>query len=189
MSTFKEKILLVKINSKDEKAFAEVYDLYMERIYRFIFFKVSNIEDAEDIASEVFFKAWQYIRDGKEVNSINGFLYSIARNKVIDYYRKNSKVKQISLDHSDAEKIKDDKGEDVEKKIDTEIGFEKLNGFLEKLKAEYREALLLRYVDDLSIPEIAEILGKSNGNIRVLIHRALEALREMMENSPNSPNF
>ncbi|MFH0853898.1 MAG: RNA polymerase sigma factor [bacterium] len=181
MRGFKEKILLIKINSKEAAAFAKVYDLYLEKIYRFIFFKVSNIEDAEDLASEVFFKAWEYIREGKKINSINAFLYSIARNKVVDYYRKKPKFDQPILEHSDLEKIKDENGAIMEKKIDSEIEFERLNKFLVKLKAEYKEAILLRYVDDLSIAEIADILGKSKGNTRVLIHRALEALREIMD--------
>src|SRR4030042_1255875 len=180
MSKFKEKILLIKINSKDEETFAEVYDLYMEKIYRFIYFKVSNKEDAEDLAAEVFFKAWQYINAGKIVNSLNAFLYSIARNKVVDYYRKKTRTKQVNLEHSDAERIEDDKADNMAAIIDGEIGFNHLMAFLNKLKAEYREALLLKYVGDLSIAEIADILGKSKGNVRVLIHRALEALREMM---------
>ncbi len=178
MSKFKEKILLYKLSLKDEKGFIEVYDLYVEKIYRFIFFKISNHEEAEDLTSEVFVKAWQYMQENKEIKSISSFLYAIARNKVIDLYRKRSKEQTVCLDDR-IDTLRDEKS-DITRVIDDKIGFDNINNFLGKLKAEYREALLLRYVDDFSIAEIAEILGKKKGTVRVLIHRALEALREIM---------
>jgi len=178
MASFRKKIILIKIKLQNKKTFEQVYDLYVEKIYRFIFFKVSNIHEAEDLTSEVFLKAWQYIKDEKEIKSINAFLYALARNKVIDHYRKNSKINNVSLEHNAAKKLGNNSN--VSDKIDNALGIESINKFLNKLKPEYREALLLRYVDDFSISEIAEILGKKNGNTRVLIHRALEALKEIM---------
>ncbi|MFH1192225.1 MAG: RNA polymerase sigma factor [bacterium] len=178
MSKFKEKILLYKLSLKDEKGFIEVYDLYVEKIYRFIFFKISNHEEAEDLTSEVFIKAWQYAQENKEIKAIPSFLYAIARNKVIDLYRKRSKGKTVALDEN-IDTLKDGKY-DIARKIDDDLGIEAISVFLNKLKAEYREALLLRYVDDFSIAEISKILGKKKGTVRVLIHRALEALREIM---------
>lgn len=179
MNKFQEKILLFKIQSKDEKAFAKIYDIYVEKIYRFIFFKVYSKQDAEDLTSEVFFKAWQYINEGKQIDSLNSFLYAIARNKIIDLYRKNGKINIIELDNEQAQNLKDESSNLI-KKADSEILMNKINKFLDKLKAEYKEAILLRYVEDFSVEEIAAILGKKKGNVRVLIYRALEALREII---------
>jgi len=179
MPSLKEKIILLKLESGNTKVFKRVYDLYVEKIYRFIFFKVSNEQEAEDLTSEVFLRAWQYIKDGKEIKSLNAFLYSIARNKVIDLYRKRGKTKQISLDNTSVCNIKDEKL-DQQENLDIKIQKQNMIKFLDQLKTEYKEILILRYVDDFSIAEIADILGKRKGNVRVLIYRALEALREIM---------
>lgn len=182
MPRIEEKFLLIKLKLKDDAAFAKVYDFYVEKIYRFIFFKVSSKQEAEDLTSEVFLKAWQYINDEKQINSINAFLYTIARNKVIDYYRKNSKLKAVELD--DSKLLNQNKNnQHQEEEIDNKIAHDNINKFLNQLKTEYKEALLLRYVDDFSISQIAQILNKTKGNVRVLIHRALEALREIMNQS------
>ena len=87
--TLKNKLLVIQLKSKDKEAFARVYDLYVVKIYRYIFFKVSNQNEAQDLTSEVFLKAWEYINSPsfKQVNNLNGFLYRIARNIVVDYYR------------------------------------------------------------------------------------------------------
>lgn len=72
-NSLKNQYLLFRAKNKDPESFTKVYDLYVERIYRFIFFKVANPEDAQDLTSEVFLKTWQYINDGKEVKNLNAF--------------------------------------------------------------------------------------------------------------------
>lgn len=178
MGKLREKIVILKLQNKNTEAFAKVYDAYMEKIYRFIFFKISNKQEAEDMTSEVFLKAWEYILEGKDIISLRSFLYAVARNKVIDLYRKRGKNNIINL--VEIEQIKDNSA-DPNKLIDNEMNRKNIFAFLDKLKSEYKEVLLLRYVEDFSISEISEILGKNKGNIRVLVHRALEALREVME--------
>jgi len=179
MPSLREKLILLKLESGNIKVFKRVYDLYVEKIYRFIFFKVSNEQEAEDLTSEVFLKAWRYIKEGKEIISLNAFLYSIARNKVIDLYRKRGKTHQINLDNAAMCNIKDEKA-DQQELVDKQFKKDNIIRLLDKLKSEYKEILILRYVDDFSIAEIADILGKRKGNVRVLIYRALEALREIM---------
>ena len=95
MQSLKEKYLLFKAKSfNDAEAYGQIYDRYIERIYRFIFFKVSNQSDAEDIASETFLKVWQYIKEGQPVKNLNALLYSVARNLIIDYYRLRVKKRE-----------------------------------------------------------------------------------------------
>ena len=180
----KEKYLLFKAKNKDPEAYSQIYDYYVARIYRFVFFKINNQEDAQDITSEVFLKTWQYIIDGKEIKNLNALFYKIARNMVIDHYRKASQ-KEISLDElvggidsiKPALDIKADNQQTTEKILEMEKIQEKMGG----LKDEYREVIVLRYVDDLSINEIAEIVEKKKGAVRVILYRALNALKELME--------
>jgi len=176
---FKEKYLLFRAKNKDPEAFASVYDLYTDRIYRFIYFKVNRKEEAQDLTSEVFLKTWQYIIDGKEIKNLNALFYKIARNLVIDFYRKASQ-KDVSL--TEAEKLEDQpKSDEIElEKIAQKIQFDQVEEKLRQLKDEYREIIVLRYMEDMSIGEIAQIVGKKKGAIRVILFRALNALRDLM---------
>ncbi len=178
----KNQYLLFRAKNKDPESFTKVYDLYVERIYRFIFFKVANAEDAQDLTSEVFLKTWQYINDGKAVKNLNAFFYKIARNLIIDHYRKNSLSQQdVSL-----ETAKENLDQRVEvakdelKQIETKLAIENVENKLRELKDEYREVIILRYVDGLSIGEIADVVDKKKGTVRVLLYRALNTLKELM---------
>lgn len=180
---FKNQYLLFRAKNKDPEAFSEIYDLYVERIYRFIFFKVANAEDAQDLTSEVFLKTWQYINDGKEVKNLNAFFYKIARNLVIDYYRKKSLSQtNVSLENENENlegQIKAAKSET--ENLETKLAMEGVEKKLRELKDEYREAIILHYVDELSIKEIAEVLDKKKGAVRVLLFRALNTLKDLMD--------
>lgn len=182
MSNFlTEKILLYRIfTKKDPEAYTELYDLYVQRIYRFVFFKVSSHENAEDITSEVFLKAWQFLisnsSEQPEIKSFSGLLYKIARNSIIDFYRARAAKGEVALD----ENIEaSDEGKwfvELEQKIETE----KIIVAIKKMKQEYQEVLTLKYVDELDISEIAEITGKGNVAVRVTLHRALKKLKEFL---------
>ncbi len=177
-----EKLLIYKIRKNDRQAFVKAYDLYVDQLYRFIYFKVGNREEAEDLCSAVFLKTWNYIlRDGlKDYKTLKALLYKIARNLIIDHYRKNKDSRTVSLDGGSEIDVIDEK-QNVEEKMDLKTDIFVLETKLPELKDEYREAIILRFVNELSIKEIAEILGKPKGGVRVLIFRALRALRELLE--------
>jgi len=178
MQSLKEKYLLFKAKSfNDAEAYGQIYDRYIERIYRFIFFKVSNQSDAEDIASETFLKVWQYIKEGQPVKNLNALLYSVARNLVIDHYR--LQVKKREYEEPLIADIKNISG--IAEMIDFKTDEGKILKALKSLKDEYGEVIILRFFDDLSVGETAKIIGKSQNNTRVLAHRALGALRKMLE--------
>jgi RNA polymerase sigma-70 factor (ECF subfamily) len=181
-SKFTEKVLLVKAKNKDPEAFAKVYDMYIDRLYRFIFFKVSDVEIAQDFAAETFLKAWEYIQSGKKIDNLNALLYRIARNLVIDHYRKKSNA-DIALDHEILDSL--DLDTTVEKrfadKIQAKIEFEEILLKMEDLKEEYREILMLKYVEGYDIKDIAAIMDKKAGAVRVTLHRAGKALQELLE--------
>lgn len=186
MSTPKisEKILLFKLRVKeDPEAFAKLYDIYVKRIYSFVFFKVANREEAEDITSEVFLKAWRYIQEKKNIESFSGLLYRLARNAVIDLYRSKTKLKKtISSEEILENEMDEEEGleKDFENKIGDKIEVQRITAALQKLKQEYREVVTLRYVDELEISEIAEITGKGQIAVRITLHRGLKKLKDLL---------
>lgn len=181
-NSLKNQYLLFRAKNKDPESFTKVYDLYVERIYRFIFFKVASPEDAQDLTSEVFLKTWQYINDGKEVKNLNAFFYKIARNLIIDHYRKTSlSQKDISLEtEKESMEQQVEMAKDELKQIETKLAIENIESKLRELKEEYREIIILRYIDGLSIGEIASIVDKKKGTVRVLLYRALNTLKDLM---------
>jgi len=179
----KEKTLLFRVRTRqDADAYAKLYDLYVEKIYRFVYLKLSNKEEAEDITSDIFLKTWQYLIDpeqGKDIKSFSGFIYQMARNKIIDVYRSRSRRKEDSIDidiHIHIES-KDNNFEKIEQKHDAEI----ILKLIKQLKQEYQEILVLKYVEDMSTKEIANILGKTTTSVRVTMHRALKKLKQLSE--------
>lgn len=173
----REKILLYKIQTRlDPEAFAELYDLYVKQIYRFVFFKVSSHEEAEDITSEVFLKTWNYLQENKEITSFSGLLYRVARNSIVDLYRARA-AKPEQLLEEDAE-IGD--GGRWYADFSTQVEAQKIVLAIKKLKQEYQEVITLRYIDELELDEIAEITGKGKIAVRVTLHRAINKLKAVL---------
>ena len=134
----------------------------------------------------MFLKVWQYIRDDKQIKNLNAFIYMVARNSVIDFYRQKSRKEENeeAIHDGHISTIANETDLLLQKVKDAEVA-EALAG-LTKLKDEYREAIILRYLDELSIKEIAEVLQKNPGNVRILLHRALNALKEAVKKDTNS---
>jgi len=180
---FKEKQLLQQLKSHDKEAFIRVYDEYVQDVYRFVYFKVRREADAQDLTSMIFLKAWNYIQNNSLTDSktLRALVYKIARTSIIDHYRESSNKLELSLDDEDHPiDIVDDKpglGENMDRSADLAL----IHKQLPLLKEEYREVIVLRFIDDLSLEEIAEVTGKSRGNVRVILHRAMAALKEMVE--------
>jgi len=178
-----EKKLYKKIRENDKDAFMKAYDLYVDEIYRFIFFKVKSKEEAEDISSSVFLKAWNYINDSKvlEEKTLRALFYKIARTTIIDHYRKSSsQTGDVSIDSTDSVFDIKDQNQNIHKSLELRNDTEKVMLKLDLLKDEYREVVLMRYINEMTIDEIARITQKSKGNVRVLTHRALKALEELI---------
>lgn len=180
MNGVSRKVFQWKLQTKDPDVFGRFYDLYVERVYRFIYFKVSSQEEAEDLTAETFLKVWQHLVDGKKIEHLNAFVYQIARNVVIDWYRKRASHKTVDMEDEDLAAIPDDAPSVVETTI-RKFDAEQLEKYLRQLKEEYRDIIILKYLDELSVEEIATVLDKSRGNVRVLAHRALVTLRQLIE--------
>jgi len=178
-SSLQEKIAFLKLKSGDSDAFAFFYDKYVARIYRFVLIKVSSKQIAEDLTQEIFLKVWQHLVDKKDIKSFQSFIFRVAYNSVIDHYRQNDR-QELPLDYiKESEDLVSDDALTLDDKIDSTALLEKIR----ELKSEYQEVLLLRYIESLSIDEIAEITQKEKNNVRVLIHRALSKLKEIISNN------
>lgn len=162
------------MDQEDSKTyFLETYDAYSSDIYRFCLLKVSSREVAEDITQEVFMRFWQGIREGTEFRNARALLYTIARNLVIDWYRKK---KETSLDVLEEQGI-DFAGDDV-KRITEHAEHQEVMRAIETLDGPAKEVLILRFVDGLSPRDIAELSGETANAISVRINRAIKKVQE-----------
>jgi RNA polymerase sigma-70 factor (ECF subfamily) len=166
---------------KIKKDFSKIYNQYINRIYRFVFLKVSSEEVAKDLTSETFLKCWEAFKktenpssNEKKIENPQAFLYQIARNLIIDHYREKGKYQIVSADIAPIT----DPRMDLEEKMIFNSDLETVRNHLSSLKNEYQNAIIWYYLDDLPICEVAELLDKSEEATRVLIHRALKSLRE-----------
>jgi len=187
-SILKEKFLLFRIRAKkDPEAFGRIYDEYVRKIYRFIYFKVASAELAEDLTSEAFLKAWQYLKEKRDVPHLQALLYSVARSVVIDHYRSEARCRNdVSLEEAMTNDLVVAGSEKLLRDVDTGIDMTKVIEKLRGLKDEYREVIVMKYLDGLSTKEISSALGKSSANVRVILHRATKALSELIPDEPQA---
>ncbi|MBU1032517.1 MAG: sigma-70 family RNA polymerase sigma factor [Patescibacteria group bacterium] len=188
MSNLIDRYLLFRIRTKrDPEAFAKIYDIYVKAIYRFTLLKLPSKEEAQDITAETFTKTWNYLQEYNEVANIRALLYQIARNLIADFYRsqkyKETIARNVTIQADDTSTIlesaeESDHGRDREL-IQARAEMSLILQQLEKLKDDYRDVVTLRLVDGLAFTDIAEILGKSKGNVRVIYHRAIKTLKDI----------
>jgi RNA polymerase sigma-70 factor (ECF subfamily) len=176
--SLKEKFYIFKVRqSKDPEAYGKLYDLYVDRIFRFIFFKVSSVEEAEDLTADVFLKTWEFVNSaGDNIKNFNALIYRVARNRVIDYYRSKTH-ESFKTDEEQMMEIADKRS--LADEMSAKFEIKSVETYLRKMKDAYREVLILRHIEEYSISEIAKILDKSKGNVRVLLHRATETLKDL----------
>lgn len=157
--------------------FLEAYDKYGEQIMRHISFRVSNNKEAQDIFQETFLRTWKSLVNEQRIENIRAFLYMVARNLIIDYYRKKSRT-NISLEDLGAQ---EPFSNDVSERTSNKLEVEKIKSAIESLETDdEREIVYMRYVDDLSVKEIAAMTEKTPNNIRVICYRGLKKLREKL---------
>jgi len=161
-----------------KKKFSAIYDDYVDKIYRFIFIKVNSQEIAEDLTSETFLRCWEAFKKNRNgIENLNAFLYRIASNLVIDHYREKGRTQVVSADCLPIV----DPTSDPSKKSLFKSDLETVRAGMANLKENYQEVLIWHYLDDLPISEIAKMLNKSEGAVRILLHRALKSLKKELE--------
>jgi len=187
--------------SSQRKKFSRVYNRYVDKIYRFVFLKVNSQEIAQDLTSETFLKWWRAFTKSQNKTWLNAtmpqrqtrrqnpgpenqirnhqaFLYKIARNLVIDYYRERGRVRMVSLENEEII----DPSSNLEEKAVLGSDLDTIRQALSSLKQDHQDVIIWHYLDGLSFREISEVLSKPEGTIRVILHRALKELRETIDN-------
>lgn len=171
--------LVEMVKNGDHEAFSELYDMFVDPLYRYIYFRVKN-DDVEDLLETVFLKVWENINKYKKdkKSGFSAWIFRIAHNLVVDHYRsmKSKEFFELSIN------VPDYKREHNPIKS-TQHVFNKdvLKIALSKIKKRYQEIIIYKFINELSNKEIADILDKSEGSLRILQFRALQSLRKELE--------
>lgn len=170
-----ERSLIRFSQSGDRDAFGLLYETYLKRIYRYVYFRVFDRELAEDIASLVFLKAWEHLGsfEGGQIPFAK-WLYRVAHNTVIDYYRTRKPVSALEHVHP----LRVSYADGVDEKIDLDIFSSHLVEALKELTDGQREVLILRFIGGLTTQEIARRIDKGLGAVRALQMRGLRRLAQ-----------
>ncbi len=174
-----DEIELINHAKTDTEAFGLLYDRYVVRIYNYIYYRVSNVGDAEDLTAKVFFKALDNIGKYRHMGlPFSAWLYRIAHNQVANFHRDRSKVKEISID----DLVISDTARNPAPERALQISEEQnaLLRLVNDLSPQKRELIVLKFAHRLSNAEIGQVLGKSEGAIKSLYHRTLLELRDLV---------
>lgn len=160
----------------DATAFGELYRLHLTEVYRYIYYRVGNAGEAEDLTEHVFLKAWQAIGRYRDQGvPFAGWLYRLAHNAVIDFHR--TRHEALSLDEAmDTEDDQIGPEELTARRLDVQA----VQKALRRLTPEQQQVIILRFVQGLNHSETAKVMGRNEGAVRGLQHRALESLHAML---------
>ncbi len=164
--------------------FEKMYDTHSDAIFRHLFMRLGDRERAKELTQEAFMKVWQYLASGKEISYEKAFLYRIAHNLFVNEIRTDKRTKSL-------DEMMDDTSFDVvdtHTHADDDATAHELLAYLDTLKDSYREVLVMRYIDDLPVTEIAKLLIESETNISMRIKRALDKLKETYEHNGKTRN-
>lgn len=159
-----------------KEQFLETYDSYADAIFRFCLMKVSRKEVAEDITQDTFMRFWQSVREGKDVDNVRAFLYTIARNLVIDWYRKKKEASLDEMAEAGLEFVGD--GRDS---VELPARFKEVMRAVESLEEDSREVVVLCYLEGLSPKDVAVMTGTTANVVSVRLNRALKKIRTIVE--------
>lgn len=165
--------LILQAQKGDQGSFTQIYNLYFERVYKFIFFRTKLKEEAEDLTSLVFLKVWKNLNKYKfqKTAKFSTWLFQIARFTLIDYYRQTKST--ISL--TEIENFMGGEFNQGEQEL------AEVKRIILKLPTEWQNIITLRYFDGLEYAQIAQITGKSAVGVRVIVHRAIKRLGKLLK--------
>ena len=170
--------LIQNAKQGESSAFGELYDNHHEKIFRFVYFKVSHKEEAEDITHKVFLSAWKNIKNYQDQSvPFSSWLYRIAKNKVIDHYR-------VKKTHTPLDSIQDSLHSDYNLELATEeaLDLENVRSAIKELNQDQQDVLIMRFIEDLPIKEVAIALGKTESSVKLIQLRAIKKLKSILQN-------
>jgi len=168
------------------QAFGELYEQYYSPIFGYVLRRTAIIETAQDVTSETFFKALKILNqfEWRDV-PFSSWLYRIATHEIANYHRKNkqrfSPLNEVSDSRADPALIAENELIEAEAELERYEDFLALHASISKLKVKYQEVITLRFFENKSLKEICVILGKREGTIKSLLHRALEQLGRLIK--------
>ncbi|MEK7520479.1 MAG: sigma-70 family RNA polymerase sigma factor, partial [Patescibacteria group bacterium] len=172
-----EKEIVERAKGGEAEAFGALYDHYQPKIYRFVLLKTSHKETAEDLTHQAFLAAWQNIHKFSHRGfPFGSWLYQIAKNSVIDHYRA---AKPTTPLENVAELISSSVNH--EERADSRLKIQSVYEALKQLSGDHQDVIIMRFIEELSPGEIAKALGKTEGAVRVMQHRALSALKNTLK--------
>ncbi len=173
MDIREEQKLIYAAQHGDEQAFGELYDAYVDRVYRYIYYRVSTPEIAQDLTSEVFLRVVEGLRgyQHREIPFM-AWLYRIASARIIDHYRQNNRVKN----EQNIETVNLAMESDMDGALMSKYHQQQVREALGLLTDEQQQVIVLRFIEGHSLQKTADLLGKTIGAVKVMQHRALQAL-------------
>ncbi len=177
VDTVTDTLLIQQAARGDAQAFGHLYDMYVDRIYRHIYYKIGNVTDTEDLTQEVFFRAWKSIGKYKQGSTpFIAWLMTISHNLVVDFYRRKKDNTSI-----DDELAIIDPRPNPEEAAELEFDQQQLRKAILKLPDTQQQVIVMRFIEGFEYSEIATALQKSEGAIRVIQHRALAKLQTIIK--------
>lgn len=172
-----DKELIELARENNTQALAEIYDRYAEPIYRYLYRLLGDAAEAEDLTSEVFLKLLQALDTSKAPRDrLLGWLYRVARNLAMDWFRREGKRKTLSLDE---ELVAN--GDSPSATVEERQVRQRLRKSISELAPSQQQVILLRFGEGLKVSEVSRLMGKSEGAVRVLQHRAVKRLSKLLE--------
>lgn len=171
--------LLQRAKAYDPDALAAIYDAYEPRIYSYIFHRVGDPNAAQDLTAQVFLRMLEAIHNEQAWrSSFSGWLYRIAHNLVVDHYRHRGRTSQVSFEDSPTLVAYT---EEPERATERRLAAEQLRRAISQLTEEQAQVITLRFLEGLSITDVAAIIGKTEGAVKALQYRGVMALRRLLE--------
>ena len=165
----------------DQQALAAVYDWYLPRVYRYVLSRLGNVAEAEDLTEDIFLRMLGAIADYKRTGvPFSAWLFRIARNHLVSYYRKNGNRK----DHGTLQETMADSRQDPASIVETQLILGEVAEAVQRLPDAQRDVIALRFAVGLSIAETAQVLGKRQGNVKALQHKAVTRLQKILVAEP-----
>lgn len=163
------------METKIVKEFENAYIENSEALFRFCYFRISDRSRAKEIMQDTFTQTWQYIVSGNSVENLRAFLYKVARNLVINELERRKQSISLETMHEEGFDPEDSNEENTEEKSEGR----RILDFIKNLEDDDREILIMRYVNEMSLKEIADILEITPNNATVRLHRSTTKLKNM----------
>ncbi len=166
---------------QNPEAFGRLYERYVGAIYRYVYYRVGNSEDAEDLTARVFMRALKHVHNYRDRGvPFSAWLYRIAHNVVANFHRDNSRHPSVPLDDAQME-LHGAHHDDADLKIDVDRQRDRLIRAIRLLPEDRQQLVVLKFVEQMQNAEIGQIMNRSEGAVKSLYHRTLAQLREVLD--------